>query len=208
MTGVARLLSWALHPVLMPLLTLLIAFQIDPKLSYFLPDDFQLRFFSLLAIMTIGFPVLSLIMLYRQGHISSLHLPERKERTGPFMLTLLYYCLTYYFIMRISLDPAIHSMLLGAILALALTILINLSWKISIHMVGIGGLLGCVLALSTYHYPSNPLYLIGLLILLSGALGTSRLLLRAHKPAEVYGGFALGLACVFAVVAIGKPIMW
>jgi len=208
MARIARFISWVFHPLFMPIATLGLAMLIDPKLSYFLNAGILLRFFSFLAIMTIAFPAVSILLLRYQGVISSVHMPDRQERTTPFAMVLVYYVITYGFLMRIPLDPVVYCMQMGAILALVLTILINLSWKISVHMVGIGGLVGCIVALVTYHRPMDATHLIGGLMLIAGTVGTARLLLHAHEPKEIYGGFFLGLSCVFITVAIGAPILF
>lgn len=202
MISFAKVLSWILHPIFMPLLTLFVAIQIDPKLSYFLKPEFIWVNYALVGIMTIAFPLISISVLYRNGLISSFYLHERKERFLPFGLTLFYYFLTYYLLRQVQLDSAIYSMFLGAMLALLLTLLITRSWKISVHMVGIGGLFGALIALTNYHYPTDATYLLGTVLLISGALASARLLLGAHDSGQVYAGFILGTCCVFATVAL------
>ena len=203
MTLAARVLSWLFHPIFMPLITLVVAVNIDPKLSYFINEELMLINYGLIGIMTIAFPSLSIALLRRSGVISSFQMPTREERLLPFTLTLFYYILTYYLLKKLQLDRAIYSMLLGAMLALACTILITRSWKISIHMVGIGGLFGAVVALTMYHYPMDATYVIGAILLVAGAVGTARLWLEAHTSGQVLGGFVLGASSVFFAISTG-----
>jgi membrane-associated phospholipid phosphatase len=81
--------------------------------------------------------------------------------------------------------------------------MITRSWKISIHMVGIGGLLGAVLALTTYHYPMDALILLCSIILIAGGLASARLWLGAHTKGQVYAGFAVGFCSVFLNIVLG-----
>ena len=114
-------------------------------------------------------------------------------------MTLLYYGMTVYLLSRSALHPTGVAMLAGGFIALAFTTLITLRWKISAHMVGIGGCVGALMALNALH----GLYLlfpIAMLLLLAGALGTARLLISDHSSAQVYAGFALGFASVVASV--------
>ena len=69
--------------------------------------------------------------------------------------------------------------------------LINLRWKISIHMTGIGGLFGLIYGLS-YSMNMPMIYLLMIIAVIAGVLGMSRMLLKAHTPAQVYVGFLSG----------------
>ena len=57
-----------------------------------------------------------------------------------------------------------------------------------------GGLVGALIAFS-YLFYFNPAIPVCILILLSGALGTSRIILRQHTVAQVFVGFAVGFVC-------------
>jgi membrane-associated phospholipid phosphatase len=86
---------------------------------------------------------------------------------------------------------------------MALAIVVTFWWKISAHMFGVGGLMGGVMAVSHYVEHVNPHYLIMALFLISGLVGSSRLLLKKHTPAQVYTGFLLGFTVSFICVRLG-----
>mgnify|MGYP003402554317 FL=1 len=69
-------------------------------------------------------------------------------------------------------------------------------------MVGIGGVLGAICGLTTLH-GLNTFFVIAGLILVAGILGTMRLLITDHTPAQIYAGTALGVACTYASVIFG-----
>lgn len=54
-----------------------------------------------------------------------------------------------------------------------------------------GGLLGMVIIIFTFSY-AGPNYLVILTLILAGAVGSSRLILHAHIPKDIYGGYAVG----------------
>ena len=199
MTRAARILSYALHPLFMPLLTLWLALQLDLHLSYFLPAELRWLMLGMVALMTIAFPLTSTLLLMRAGLVSSLYMHKRRERIAPYSMTLLYYGMSVYLLSKSALHPAGLAMLIGAFIALGLTTLVTLRWKISAHMVGIGGSLGALLALNTLH-SLDLLFPIAALTLLAGALGTARLLVSDHTPAQVYCGFLLGMGSVLAAM--------
>ena len=77
--------------------------------------------------------------------------------------------------------------------ALSLTYLFfALRIKSSLHMIGIGGIIGFVMIMS-FEYQLNFNSLLASLFLVAGLIGVARLSLNAHKPGEVYIGFLVGV---------------
>jgi hypothetical protein len=199
MRPLAHALSILLHPLLMPVLTLGLAFTLDPHLSYFIEPRSQLVILAMVGMMTVVFPLLSIALLWRSGLVSGVTLPLREERTAPYVMTLFYHGMAYYLLRRSELDPATFSLVFGGMVALLATLLINLRWKISAHMVGIGGLLGALSSLLVQHGTIAPLELAPF-ILVAGALGTARLLVSDHTPAQIYAGGAVGFLSTFVCI--------
>jgi hypothetical protein len=199
MRPLAHALSILLHPLLMPVITLGLAFTLDPHLSYFIEPRSQLVILAMVGIMTVVFPLLSITLLWRSGLVSGPTLPLREERTAPYVMTLFYHGMAYYLLRRSELDPATFSLVIGGMVALFATLLINLRWKISAHMVGIGGLLGALSGLLLQHGTIAPLELAPF-ILVAGALGTARLLVSDHSPAQIYAGGAVGFLSTFVCI--------
>jgi membrane-associated phospholipid phosphatase len=69
---------------------------------------------------------------------------------------------------------------------------ITFFWKMSAHMIGLGGLLGVVLVLGSKFPTFEVVYPLLGAIILCGLVASSRLLLQAHKPLEVYAGLLAG----------------
>jgi len=201
MKQAAHLLSLLLHPVWMPTLALLLAFAIDPHLTFAFSQKGQWIILGMVFIMTALFPISSMFMLWRSGMVSELAMPRRSERIVPYILVLIYFCMAYYLLRRTPNHPLVLSLFTGIVLALVVDLLLTLRWKVSIHMTGIGGLVGMVLALWTAHGPGG--FLLPVLFILAGALGTARLLVTDHTPAQVYTGAAIGLIATFGCMVFG-----
>ncbi len=198
---VARWISVLLHPVFMPLYTLALAIWLDPHIGYFLAEEARYIVLAMVAVMTVAFPLVSTLLLLRAKCISSLEMHDREERIAPFTMTMLYFGMAYYLLRESPLHPAILSIFAGIILALLVTIAVTVQWKISIHMVGIGGLLGALAGLSVIHaLPLLPV--IALAVLLAGVLGTARSLVGTHRPAQIYTGVLLGFVSTYACVLL------
>lgn len=201
MRKAAHVLSLVLHPVWMPTLAVILAFSIDPHLTFTFTTKGKWVIIGMVFVMTALFPMMSMFMLWRSGAVSELSMPKRKERFVPFLLTLIYFGMAYYLLRRTPNSPAMLALFSGIILALAADLLITLRWKISLHTTGIGGLLGMVLGLVLVHgvHASS----LPVLLIVAGALGTARLLVTDHTPAQVYAGGALGALATFTCIVFG-----
>lgn len=137
-------------------------------------------------------PVINIYILYRLNRISSLKMEDQRERTFPYVLTSCFYFGLFYLFLDLSVWPSIKILIFGGGLTILLTAIINIKYKISAHMVGIGGLVGSLLVIS-YVLKFNAVPQMGIVILVAGVIATSRLYLKAHEPKQIYTGFFLGL---------------
>lgn len=154
----------------------------------------NIELFLLVFIFTLVLPLSISLMLKKAGKISSLEMETRQERQLPFTYTAISYILGFILIQREigqSINPFLMLILVGAQFNIVLTLIISLFWKISIHMIGIGGLVGvCILMMKLNMQWDNILYLS---LFFSGLLAYARLKLEAHTPAQVLAGFIVGV---------------
>lgn len=138
------------------------------------------------------FPVLNIYILYKLKRIPGITLSNQGDRTFPYVMTSLFYFGLFYLLMDINIWPSIKLFIVGGGLAILLTALINLKFKISAHMVGIGGLLGVLISVSYLIKFDMTLFYI-ITVVVAGMIGFARIKLEEHNPAQVYLGFLLGL---------------
>lgn len=149
------------------------------------------------AILTLVIPIMLLLFMRWRGYIGSLHIENPKQRTTPYIYTLICYGFWAYFVHGVVRLPVFMLVVvIGAIGALAAVTVINHWWKISAHLTGIGGLLGGVCSFAM-NYSTLPLGLITGLLVVSLLLMYARLYLDAHTPMQVVCGFLLGLLATF-----------
>lgn len=138
------------------------------------------------------FPVANIFILYKLKKIPTITLSDQSDRTFPYVLTAFFYFGLFYLMLDINIWTVIKISVLGGGLSILITALINLKYKISAHMVGVGGLLGVLICVSYLIKFNMTPFFIGV-ILLAGMLGFSRLKLQEHKPHQIYTGFLMGL---------------
>lgn len=198
MRSIALVFSVVFQPLLMPALVFgMILFAVPEATS--LPEEFKDRIFFLIILCTLVIPMVTIIGLRLSGTVKSLHMPEVKDRRVPFLITTLYFILTTWFLyQKTELDPVLW---LGmGVICISVLILTGVSffWKISAHMTGLGGLLAVVLVLGSKFPNFEVLYPLLIVLVLCGIVASSRLLLQAHRPLEVYAGLVSGfLICGF-----------
>lgn len=214
MTKVAAyFISVLFHPLFVPTYMLVLLLLINPYnfgVSHISDGRFLL---AQVILTTVMFPLFSMFMLRQLDFISSIQLKKREERIAPFMIIGMFYIgLVVFFIKTPAQIPLVLSVtFLGATIALWLAFLINLFTKVSVHTVGVGGLLG-MLVIGMYYFEYTEFYLnLGSLgyfniemkillmvgILVAGLVGTARLILKAHTTEQVYLGYFIGFICQF-----------
>jgi len=188
-----KIISYLFHPLLLPLLGLFLLFNLD-EMNLWIPSYEQKYFlYAITFTATFLFPLLSALLLLRFKIISSLEMKTRQERKIPYLISAMFYSVESYFLIKAGMSGIIQMLMLGATLLVVSVLLINLFWKISAHMVGIGGLCGMMIAIS-FRLQINLHFILIAFFLIAGIVAFSRLKLNAHNPAQVYVGFLLGVS--------------
>lgn len=185
----ARVMSMVFTPFYLPTVGLVALFS----LSYLslLPFSYKLTVLSLVYIFTILMPTL-LIHLYRRHQKWTLiELGQRERRMVPYVISILCYMVCTYFMESLHLPHFMGSIVITALIIQILCAIINVWWKISTHTAAIGGVAGAIFAFSAI-FGFNPLFWFCIVLILSGLLGTSRMILRQHTLSQVVVGFLVG----------------
>ncbi|MET4107332.1 hypothetical protein [Hymenobacter sp. UYP22] len=152
------------------------------------------------VLFTFLLPTGAALILLRLGRIDSLEMPQRQQRAWPLGLAALSFGAGAGWLHWQGVAPALVVGLAGMAVAVLLTFLITLRWKISAHGVGMGGAAGLLLALQL-HFGRPGMGWVLAAAVLAAAVGWARLELRAHTPAQVWAGLALGLSVALAAAS-------
>lgn len=194
----AKIISYLFHPLIMPTLGVLYIFYSGSYIS-FMPAEVKKIILIVIAANTFGLPLLVIPLFYQFGVIKSYTMETNKERVLPLAFTIVPYFFSVYFIYRIPLPNIIGTFVLGASIIVMIALVVTLKWKISLHLLAIGGLVGFLIAFSFKFYIDVFLPLLGLLFI-SGILASARLELSAHKPSQIYVGFLTGFILMFLTI--------
>ncbi|MGM0407172.1 MAG: PAP2 family protein [Bacteroidota bacterium] len=196
----AKLFSFLFHPLLMPAIGVIILFNSGSILE-FLPFEAKKIIFIIVLISTTILPLTFLPFFIFQKIIKSIYMESNKERLVPFFITSILYFFSYYLLIRLGAPKTINVFMLASATSVFLLFLLSIKWKISAHMLGIGGLTGALIAVS-FRLNINIEFFIIAAILVSGVLGYSRLKLEKHNQFDVYAGWFTGLMVTALVISV------
>ena len=184
-----KIVSILFHPVFVPTITVFLVVKIYSNIII-LENQAGIILIGT-CVFSLILPLLSVFILLLTKKIDSLEMPKKEERFLPILFASIWMILGFYFMKEIfSYAPIMKSIYLGAIYVMLIALLITKKWKISLHMLAIGGATG-VLIMLEFLFGQN-LMLLLITILISGILGFSRLSLKAHSLNQIYAGFIVG----------------
>jgi membrane-associated phospholipid phosphatase len=196
---IAKIISYLFHPLLMPTYGFLLLFMSNNYMATFTPFKLKLIIIVITFVFTFVLPAINTLILLKAKRIKSLHLETSPERTIPYLSTSFYFFALFYLFYNAEFPSVFIILILGAGLSILLTFLINFTWKISAHAIGIGGIIGATIGIS-FRLMIDLRLVIMLAILLAGIIGYARLKLNAHSPSQVYAGFLLGFLTEFLLM--------
>ena len=193
----ARIISMIFTPFYLPLVSL-VALFIFSYMSR-LPLFYQLKVVTLVYLFTVFLPSI-LIHLYRryQGW-TTFQMGRKERRMVPYISAIMCYFTCYYLMTVMRIPQFMANIVVTALAIQVVCALVNIWWKICIHMAGIGGMAGALLAISLV-FQFNPLWWLSVIILVAGLVGTARMILRQHSLRQIVGGFMVGAVCGFLLI--------
>lgn len=198
-TRLARIVSYALHPFVMPLYMILLLLFADTAYSSIYSLKVKVYLIWVTVLFTMVIPLLVMLLLKSYHKISDSELTRRHERIIPMLAVLACYVLCGVAIIRVPFAEMLSRFMFAATACVLIGMIVTLFWKISLHMIAAGAILSFILMV---HIASEG-RLVGALsavILAAGLLGSARLQLGYHSPMQVLVGFVAGLAIGTAVM--------
>lgn len=192
----ARIVSAVFTPFSIPFVAFLILFLF----SYLniMPLAYKLIVLGVVYCFTILMPTLTIFLFRKINGFEAKDLTDRKKRYVPYLLTIISYVFCMLMMRKLNIPWYMSGIILTALLMMLISIILNLKWKLSEHMLGMGGIVGGVVSFSAL-FGYNPVWWLSLFILIAGVLGTARIILQHHTLSEVLTGFVVGFICALLV---------
>lgn len=182
--------SYLFHPIWMPFAGTLFYFLVSPR---FFPQQVIQAKILAIAILTIFIPIVFFFLLKTLKKTTSLFLSEVQERRWPLLFSAFVDLLILKFILDYFDYPELYYFFLGIFISTMVALLmVLLKTKISLHMLGLGGITTFLILLSV-HFQLNLVFTISFMIAIIGLTASSRLHYKAHNTVEILLGLLLGI---------------
>ena len=198
-----RIFSWIFHPLFIPLyITYFIAF-IHPYYFTGIEESFKWLLLIRVAVNMVVFPALTVLLLKAVGFISSIFLKSQKERIIPYITSGIFFFWMYLVFRSQDFIPSVlTAFVFGVFLSSSSALIANIYYKISMHAIGCGGIIGFMMtvwAIDAAYQIALPL---SVSLLIAGIVCTSRMIISDHTQKEIYMGLFLGFVCQVVAASI------
>lgn len=136
------------------------------------------------GVFTILLPSSYFLWLMLRGKISEMYIPDRTQRSGPFLSLILFYTLGVLLLRWIGAPSSVSTALIVHIMNVILLMGVTFFYKMSFHVMSAATSGGILL----YFFGTPALLVLPLI----AALSWSRVHTRAHSLSQVLGGGLLG----------------
>ena len=197
MLRVARITSIVFTPFSIPFLAFLVLFLF----SYLriMPILYKGIVLGIVYCFTILTPTITIFLFRKINGFARQELSERKKRYVPILLTIISYVFCLLMMRKLNIPWYMTGIIFVSLVISIICILVNLKWKLSEHMAGMGGIIGGLVSFSAL-FSYNPVVWLCLFILIADILGSARIVLGHHTLGEVLSGFVVGLVCSFLIL--------
>jgi hypothetical protein len=182
--------SYLFHPLWMPFAGTLLYFLATPR---FFPIHVVQAKILAIAIMKIFIPVIFYFMLKTMGKTSSFYLNKVEERRWPLLFSAFIDLLILKFVLDYFDYPELYYFFLAIFISTIAALLMAIfRFKVSLHMLGIGGVTTFLILLSI-HFNLSLVFTISFMIAMTGLTASSRLEHKAHSTLELALGLFVGI---------------
>lgn len=191
----SKIVSVLFHPLFVGVYLAVFLIFIHP--TYFLGFNEKSKLLKLLTIINnnVFFPLLVVALLRGLGFSKSVQLKTQKERIIPYIASITFYFWTYYVFRSQPENPHILVLMCrGMFMASSIALIANNYFKISMHAIACGGMIGLVTLTINDQTMSSGIPMMMALII-TGFVLTTRKIISDHSWFDLITGLLVGLVC-------------
>ncbi len=191
----AHLFSFVFHPLFIPFYVCWFLEFVHPSYFSGYSGSGKSRVLLMVTLNAIFFPLVAVLLLKALGFLESIVTPTQKDRILLYVSSM-----TFFFWAQYSLreQPEIPRILVafmfGVFISSSAALIANIYFKISMHAIGMGGLVGIAFVIMQ----QNTMLMtwpLSTALLIAGLVCTSRLVISDHTQKEIYAGLLVGFIC-------------
>ena len=198
----AYFFSYIFHPIFIPVYAVWYLAFVHPSCFSGYSSHEKWMVIIRVAYTMVFFPLLTVWLLKRLGFIESIFLRTQKDRIIPYIASGIFYFWVYLvFRNQPQIPKILTAFTFGVFLSSSAALLANIYFKISMHAIGMGGIVGLFLIILS----QNTMLMtwpLSLAFLCTGLVCTSRFIVSNHTQKEIYTGLLLGIVCQFVALVV------
>ena len=113
---------------------------------------YQVIIVGVVYLFTVVLPMLAIYFYQKVNGWSLRHLGHREKRIVPYAMTIASYVTCLLLMYRMGIPRFMSGILVSSLLAIVICALVNIWWKISVHMAAIGQFIGGMVSFSLLFY--------------------------------------------------------
>ena len=188
----ALIFSYLFHPLF--IIGWVVLYLLYRNNFVFIGVDPEDRFIYFLRVFgtSIFLPMVTVLLLKGLGFIRSIQLPTQKDRIIPYVACITFFFWSYYVSKQLGDPSELRAFLLSAFVTASASLIINNYMKVSMHALGVGGMLAFFVLLLFANKLDDVSSLL-VAVLITGITCSSRLIVSDHKTSEIYTGLITGI---------------
>lgn len=192
---IAKIFSYVFHPLFIPAYITAFLLYLHPSFFSGSGSGEKKRILLSVSLNTILFPGMTVLLLKGLNFIESVFLRTQRDRIIPYIASGTFYFWMFWVMKNQAMYPPVMvGFSLGICISAFAGLMANIYTKISMHAIGMGGVIGIFLIVMRTNTMLMTWPLAGA-FLLTGIVCTSRLSVSDHSPKEIYAGLFLGIIC-------------
>jgi len=192
----AQITAYLLHPIFVPVLLMIFLMEVEPVMSLYFNGKLKLLILVVMLLNLIIGPIVSMVILKKNGWLDSLSMPSLRGRSMAYLITAMWYVLTFFMVQHIGLPIVTKALFIGLVAALLSLSLVSIRFKVSAHVAAVAGAMGVLCWMfSFYGIWQMSWFITGLLII--GWQASCRLYLQAHTEKQVFAGALIGFLSTY-----------
>jgi hypothetical protein len=193
----AHFISVIFHPLFVNIYMAAFLIYWDPE--WFISFNEKGKFLKLLTVINNNFvfPVLVVLLMRGLGFSKSFLLRTQRDRIVPYIACTTFFFWTWFVFRKLpGVSEDMVNMCFAVFLSVCVALFLNSYFKISMHAIGVGGLVGLmiVLVLNGKVFSGLPL---AVSLIIAGIVFAARKIVSDHRWFDLAAGFAVGLLCEF-----------
>ncbi len=191
----AKIISYIFQPVFVTFYALIATYWVAPYLftqpNLLGSSEIIIIFF----VNTVLFPVLSIVLMKKLGLLKDIEMFDRSERYIPLISNLVFYIWCAVVSFKSQAPFIVQLLATGAVLTLAISFVVTIFFKTSLHAAGASSMVAFFLNLY-YIVKNDTFFLLLASIVVCGLVASSRLIQKKHTVREVWVGICIGIVGV------------